>query len=107
MSGAVFAVVWASFFLPIMLYCTVHFWRNREIQPIRARSPTLVVITDIILFLYTLLLCCQRIINDDYPCLLNIWSGYVGTVILFNSYLWRCWTLFYNFNLVSPPLHVA
>lgn len=43
-----------------------------------------------ILLLYTVSLCFQRIVEDNYPCVLNVWSGYVGTIILFNSYLWRC-----------------
>ena len=32
----------------------------------------------------------RSIIGDNYPCLITLWSGYVGTIILFNSYLWRC-----------------
>ncbi len=91
-AGSVFGVIWAAVTLPIMAGGTALFWRNRDIQPIRARSPLLVVITDIILFLYTLLLCIQRIMTNDYPCILNLWSGYVGTIVLFNSYLWRCQT---------------
>lgn len=104
--------------------------------------------TDVILLFYTILLCFQRIVVKDYPCILNMvqqhdthtrtqcqhasrnrerkihmhrysqnhlalflsssslqWSGYIGTIILFNSYLWRCWTLYFNFNLTHVRLH--
>jgi hypothetical protein len=51
-----------------------------------------------------MLLCFQRIISDDYPCLLTLWSGYVGTLVLFNTYLWRCWTLYFKFHLTQQKL---
>ena len=39
--------------------------------------------------------------GDGYPCLLNIWAGYCGTVLLLNTYLWRCWELYYIFTLTN------
>lgn len=103
-AGAVFGIAWLIFFLPIGILGTIWFWRRRALQPIKARSPSLVVITDIVLLLYVLLLCLQRITGDDYPCLLNLWSGYLGTIVLFNTYLWRCWTLYFRFHLTQEKL---
>ncbi len=54
-----------------------------------------------------LVLCLQRILVDDYPCLLNMWSGFIGTVVLFNAYLWRCWQLFFIFNLTNVRLQAV
>ena len=34
--------------------------------------------------------CRLSIVVDNYPCLLTLFSGYLGTVVLFNTYLWRC-----------------
>ena len=45
-AGAVFAVAWCVLFLPIATIAMVMFWRRKEIQPIKARSPVLVLITD-------------------------------------------------------------
>jgi len=84
---------------------TVFFYLRRDKQPIKARSPTLVVLTDIVLILWVLLLCLQRIMGDDYPCYLNLWSGYIGLIVLFNTYLWRCWTLYFTFNLTQQMLN--
>lgn len=103
-AGAVFGLVWLLIWIPSFIAAMLLFYRRRDIQPIKARSPTLVLVTDVILLLYTVLLCLQRIIDSDYPCFLNMWSGYVGTIVLFNSYLWRCWTLFFNFNLTHVRL---
>ena len=103
-AGASFAVGWLILWVPIFLVAMYWFKQRAHIQPIKARSPTLVLVTDTILLLYLMSLCFQRIFVKDYPCLLNIWSGYIGTVILFNSYLWRCWTLYFNFNLTHVRL---
>lgn len=46
--------------MPIHLCGTIWFWMRRDIQPIKARSPALVVVTDIVLGLYILLLCLNR-----------------------------------------------
>ena len=132
-AGAVFAVFWIVLWLPIFACAMFAFYTNKDVQPIKARSPMLVIVTDIvrlhttcatersaegrqgresegnksfhwltpqrvtvvnvrpqILLLYTISLCFQRIVESDYPCLLNVWSGYAGTIVLFNSYLWRC-----------------
>jgi len=103
-AGGVFGVVWLVVWLPIFTIGTILFWRRRTIQPIKARSPALVVVTDAILGLYTLALCLQRILVDSYPCLLNMWCGFVGTVVLLNVYLWRCWLLYFHFNLTAVRL---
>jgi len=102
--GAVFGVCWMVFFVPISVVGTIWFWARRDIQPIKARQPVLVVVTDIVLILYVVLLCFQRILSDNYPCLLTLWSGYIGTLVLFNTYLWRCWTLYFKFHLTQQKL---
>lgn len=99
--GAVFGLFWLIFFVPLAIVGTVWFWLRRDEQPIKARHPALVVVTDMILISYAVLMCCQRILGDSYPCVLNIWSGYVGTITLFNVYIWRCWVLYFTFNLTQ------
>ena len=89
-AGAIFALVWMIVFTPVYVSGIVWFWRRRDVQPIKAREPPLVVVTDIVLTCYLVVLCLQRILGVDYPCLVNIWSGYIGTVVLLNLYLWRC-----------------
>jgi len=81
------------------------FWQRRDLQPIKARLPTLVVGSDIIIFFFwVLILCLQRIYVETYPCLVNVWSGFIGIIILFNTYLWRCWVLFFTFQLTQERL---
>lgn len=103
-AGAIFGLAWFIFSLPIHIGGTIWFWLRRDVQPIKARSPSLVVVTDIILMLYVGLLCFQRIFADDYPCMLTMWSGHIGTIVLFNTYLWRCWTLYFTFHLTQQKL---
>lgn len=93
--GAVFSLGWLLYFGPIALTLILWFWMRKHIQPIKARRPGLVLVTDFLLFLYIVILCLQRIAGDSYPCLLNIWSSYLGVLLLFNTYLWRCWSLYY------------
>jgi len=103
-SGAIFAVIWIAIFPLLGTISTIWFWIRRDVQPIKARSPLLVVLTDIVLILYMIVLCLQRIFRDEYPCWLNVWSGYVGTVVLLNTYIWRCWTLYFKFRLTQQRL---
>jgi hypothetical protein len=63
-----------------------------------------VVATDIILILFVIVLCIQRIAGSSYPCMANLWTSYIGIVILFNTYLWRCWTLYFSFNVTQLRL---
>jgi hypothetical protein len=103
-AGAVFGIIWVLILPPIHTIGTVLFWQRREIQPIKARSPGLVVLSDIILLLWVILLCIQRIERDQYPCLLNVWSGFIGLVVLFNTYIWRCWVLYFTFGITQERL---
>jgi len=102
--GGAWALGYLIFFLPFSIYTTIWFYQRREIQPIKARQPVLVVLTDVILILYVTSLCLQRMISNDYPCLLNMWSGHIGTVVLMNTYLWRCWSLYFTYNLTQQKL---
>lgn len=97
-AGAVFGLAYFLFVVPLAIGATLWFYRRRSVQPIKARSPELVVLTDIVLILYISLLCMQRVFANVYPCTLNLWSGYVGTLVLFNCYIWRCWTLYFRFR---------
>lgn len=103
-AGGIFGLTCLLIFLPIFLISLFIFWRRRHKYPIKARSPFLVVVSDLVLLCYLLLLCLQRIIHDYYPCIVNIWAGYVGTVVLFNTYLWRGWTLYFTFHLTQQKL---
>jgi len=106
-AGSVFGLIILILFTPLAIGCTYFFWKRKDIQPIKARSPGLVVINDVILILYVALLCFQRIFADDYPCLLTLWSGHVGTILLLNVYLCRCWTLYYTFHLTQERVLAA
>ncbi len=45
------------------------------------RQPILVLFTDIVLLIYVIQLCFQRIFSDQYPCALNLWTGFLGTIM--------------------------
>lgn len=85
--------------MPVALAGTIWFWKRRHIQPIKARMPYLVLCNDVILMLFVLALCIQRIYEETYPCMLNLWSGFIGLIMLFTGYLWRCWSLYFTFHL--------
>ena len=36
--------------------------------------------------------------QDEYPCIVTLWSGYIGTIMIANSYVVRCWNLFFAFR---------
>jgi len=103
-TSAIFGVVWLAIFLPVHIVGLILFWTRRKIQPITSRLPALVVGCDIVLIAFELLLCIQRIFADSYPCLLNLWSGFVGLLILFNTYMWRCWVLYFIFGVTQERL---
>jgi len=103
--GAIYGLIWGCIFLPLSIILTIFFYLRRDKQPIKARSPVLVVLTDLVLIAWVFLLCLQRILGDSYPCYLNLWSGYIGLIVLFNTYLWRCWTLYFTFNLTQQMLN--
>lgn len=103
-AGAVFFVSWMVFFFPIAFFGTVWFWRRREIQPIKARSPGLVLIADFFLLGWILLTALQRVVGDEWPCSLTLWGGQLGSIALCNAYIWRCWVLYFTFNLTQQRL---
>jgi hypothetical protein len=103
-NGSVFGLSYILFFVPLAIFFSAWFWHRRNVQPIKARSPFLVIVTNSVLILYVFLLCIQRIMVASYPCFLNLWSGYIGTIVLFNAYLWRCWTLYFTYNLTQEKL---
>lgn len=102
--GAIFGVCIMIVFLPVQVIFTYKFWERRNIQPIKARMPGLVVLTDCVTFLWIMQLGLQRIAADSYPCLLNLWTGFIGTIVLFNTYVWRCWVLYFTFELTQERL---
>eukprot|EP00808_Paulinella_micropora_P021606 g16972.t1 len=102
--GAIFGACIIVFFLPMQAVFSIMFWRRREYQPLRARLPGLVVITDFFMMMWILQLGLQRISQDVYPCLLNLWSSFIGVVVLFNTYMWRCWVLYFTFELTQERL---
>lgn len=103
-SGAVFGLGWLCFWMPTSMLVTGWFWQRRDLQPIKARSPALVLISDILLICYGTFLCLRAIVGDSYPCAFNIWSSYIGTIALCNTYLWRCWTLYFAFRMTQQRI---
>ena len=106
-AGGLFAVVYLILFIPCAIGGMIYFYLRRDYQPIKARSPALVVITDAILILYAFVLCIQRIIDDEYPCLLNVWSSYIGTLILLNCYVIRCMILSFKYFITQEMLRAG
>jgi len=103
-SGAVYGLGWLCFWMPTSLLTMLWFWQRRDLQPIKARSPALVLISDILLIAYAAVLCLRPIVGDSYPCSFNIWSSYIGTIALCNVYLWRCWTLYFAFRMTQQRI---
>jgi len=103
-TSAIFGVVWLCIFLPPHLVGVLLFWKNRNVQPITSRLPGLVVSCDLVLLGFELLLCIQRIFSNSYPCLLNLWSGFIGLIVLFNTYMWRCWVLYFIFGITQERI---
>lgn len=109
--GGYFCIFWLVAWLPVWTYWTKKFWASRHVKVIAHRSPILVVINDIVLACFAILLCIQQIVGINYPCLLSLWSGFLGILLVCNIYIWRCWTLFFSYNLaktraqlMSPPI---
>lgn len=67
-------------------------------KPIKARAPEFVLGSGTILLLWTVFLCLQRIIADDYPCWLSLIQGFLGLILLCNLYIARCLVLFTNYH---------
>lgn len=103
--GATFGLCWICFFVPVCLVGMWLFWKRRQFQPIKARSPWLVIATDVGLLAFTVALCIQRIIGDSYPCVLNVWSSFIGLIVICNAYAWKCWVLYFKFNLTHQRLN--
>lgn len=106
-AGQVFGIFWLVIAMPVYAFSVYMFWRRREIQPIKARSPYLVLVCDIVLVVFVLVLCLQRIFVDDYPCLLNVWAAFIGTLVLCNTYLLRCWHLYFTYRVTQEKLKAS
>jgi len=104
-AGQVFGLIWLILFFPIYSCAVLLFYFRRDVQPIKARSPMLVLINDVVLLAFVLVLCLQRIFVDDYPCVLNIWTQYIGTLVLCNTYLLRCWHLYFKYYMTQEKLN--
>ena len=101
-AGEVFGVVTLSLYIPIFIIGMTMFFLRRDEQPIKGRQPDLVIASDAMLLLYTVSICVQRIV--EYPCWIILFSGYIGTIILCNIYVIRCWTLFFHYYLTQAKL---
>lgn len=99
-------VAWLVIFVPLAVYSTWLFWKRREIQPIKARNPNIVVVNDAVLIVFIVTVCFQRIFSKEYPCVLNLWSGWIGLLVIFTSYLWRGWLLYFVYNLAIARLNM-
>ena len=78
---------WAVAFGCVALVGIGFFWHRRDIQPIKAREPGIVVFAALAIVVYTVVLCISRIYVCDFPCWLNLWFAYVGTVLVLTTYL--------------------
>lgn len=80
------------------------FWRRRSIQPIKARNPHFVVLSNVGMILFSVVLCVQRS-YDGISCLVQMWSTYFAFVLIGAVYIWRCWSLYFTFNLTLERLN--
>ncbi len=103
-SDEIFGIVVLAVALPVYIPAIVWFYKRREIQPIKARSPFLVLVCDIVLVAYVVVTCVQRIVGTLYPCYLNLWASFVGTLVLCGTYLIRCWHLYFKYCLTQEKL---
>lgn len=99
-----FAFAWMLLFVPLALLSTIVFYRRRNIQPIQARSPELMVFANLVFVVFTVTLCTQRIFYYTYPCIVNVWQGYIGIISIGNIYLIRSWKLYCRFSLTQQQL---
>lgn len=97
-TNEVFGLVFLVLFLPVAVPTLIWFYLRQDVQPIKARSPDMVVIADVILITFVVVLCVQRIFDEDYPCWLNVWQQFIGIILLLNVYVIRCWILYFNYN---------
>jgi len=103
--GAIFSVVVIVVFESIVISTTYWFYSRRDVQPIKARQPILVVITDVIWALFVLGTCLQRIIENSFPCSGLTWVEYIGVIFLGNIYIWRCWILYVTYSITQSKLN--
>ena len=85
-------------FQPIAILASYLFYERRDIQPIKSRYPKLVLVQNCFLQLFFLFLCLQRLFAESIPCWLTLWAGYLGTILICNTYLIRCWILYFTFR---------
>eukprot|EP01083_Nonionella_stella_P123156 370959_1 len=76
------------------------------LQPIKAREPFLIIVSSICEILWTTLLCLQRVYSDTYPCLIQLWTAFLGGIVLFNVYMLRAFMLYLNFNLTRSRVQM-
>lgn len=82
----------------VAVFYTYQLLIKQNLQPVKARLPGLVFTADVFLHLYTMAIA-LLILIDNFPCMLTNWGAIVGTVVLLNTYLWRCWIVYFRYNL--------
>jgi hypothetical protein len=101
MAGQLTFVVYFCLTVPFMLYWMRLLVKLRNVQPIKARGPWLIFSVDALLIFYIMMLTIKQLLGNDFPCMLTNWGAALGPVILFNSYMWRSWTLYFNYELAE------
>ncbi|SPQ96644.1 unnamed protein product (mitochondrion) [Plasmodiophora brassicae] len=104
-AGAVFSIVWLAVFLPPLVVGTVWFWLRKDLQPIKARSPKQLVFGNVVFIVFMVVLCMQRVFWKTYPCVLNLWQGYLGLIAIGNIYAVRAWMLYCAYTVTQLQIH--
>ena len=118
---ATFCFLMLIIFGPWIIIGSILFYQRREIQPIKGglnvvflffsllmpidcywyllikneigRIPSLVLLEAFFLFLFLVFSSVRKIFGDSYSCALSIWSEYLNTITIANTFIIRSWLL--------------
>lgn len=62
-NSEIFFAVWLALYMPFAIVACYLFYIRSDIQPIKARHPKLTMVSNVILILFCLSLCLQRVIE--------------------------------------------
>lgn len=90
--------------VPIFVVSSIWFLMRRNVQPIKARVPLLVFVTDLLLFAYLLATCLEKIQQFEFYCGFSMWVDFIGLILLGNCYGIRGWILYFRHEKAAEML---
>jgi len=100
-------IIWLAAFIPTWVIGSFLYYHNRDQQPIRAHSPSLVLLCSLTICAYGILICLRGIFANEYPCYLSFWSDFVCQLALANLYLLRAWVLYFRHSQTNEMIRVT